>query len=171
MPTEPSTNAAVAVSSNDEKAEDIAIDEAVDIGGASGGMDLDVVESNIVEGIMLASGRKCNRLFGQWSPLPVSGAGSVRAGRHQKLIMGDGLIAELPSGRARTEASVAPRTITAGETDRATETEYDSDLRDFMKLFEDSERSEGRARWERLIAENGRGMRGRSSLTSIHHLL
>ena len=93
MPTEPSTNAAVARSSNDERAEDIAIDEAVDIGGASGGMDLDVVESNIVEGITLASGRKCNRLFGQWSPLPVSGTGSVRVGRHRKLIMGDGLIA------------------------------------------------------------------------------
>ena len=82
VPTEPSTNAAVAGSSNDEKAEDIAIDEAVDIGGASGAMDLDVVESNIVEGMTLASGRKYNRLFGQLWTLTVSGTGSVRAGRH-----------------------------------------------------------------------------------------
>ena len=45
----------------DERAEDIAIDEAVDNGAASGGMDFDVVESNIIDGITLASGRKCNR--------------------------------------------------------------------------------------------------------------
>ena len=146
VPTEPSTNAAVAGSSNDERTEDIAIDEGVDIGGASGCMDLDVVESNMVEGITLASGRKCDRVCGQWSPLPVSGTGSVRAGRHRRSIMGDGIIAKLRSGGARTVAPVAPRAATAGETDRATETEHDSDLRDFMQLFEASERSEGRAR-------------------------
>ena len=73
------------------------IDQNVD-GAVSGGMDLDVVESNAVEGIQLASGRKCNRLYGQWSFLLVSGTGSVSAGRHRKLIMGDGRIAEQPSG-------------------------------------------------------------------------
>ena len=86
--------------------------------------------------------RKCNRLQGQWLSLPVSGTGSVRAGRHRKLIVGDRRIAEPPSGGARTEAPVAPRAATAGETDKATETEYDSDLCDFMELFESSERSE-----------------------------
>ena len=57
---EPSTDAAVAGSSSDnsrdlrvddhEQAEDIVFDQNVD-GAISGGMDLDVVESNIVEGI------------------------------------------------------------------------------------------------------------------------
>ena len=71
-PTEPSTNAAVAGSSSDdrrelrvddhEQAEDIVIDQSVD-GAVSGGMDLDAVESNVVEGIQLASGRRCNRLY------------------------------------------------------------------------------------------------------------
>ena len=86
--TETSTGAAAAGSSSDdrrelrvddhEQAEDIMIDQNVEA-AIGGGMDLDVVESNVVEGIQLASGRKCNRLQGQWLSLPVSGTGSVRA--------------------------------------------------------------------------------------------
>ena len=52
--------------------------------------------------------------------------GTVREGRHRKLIMGDGLIAELHSGEARTEAPVAPIAAPTQETDSTTE--YDSDL-------------------------------------------
>ena len=74
IPTEPSTGAAVAGSSSDdrqglrvddhEQVEDTTVDQKVE-GAISGGMDLDVVESNVVEGIQLATGRKCNRLQGQ----------------------------------------------------------------------------------------------------------
>ena len=72
-PIESSTNAAVAASSSDdrrelrvddhEQAEDTMTDQNAE-GAISGGMDLDVVESHVVEGMQLASGRKCNRLQG-----------------------------------------------------------------------------------------------------------
>ena len=158
-PTGTSTNDATAGSSGDdrrelrvddhEQAEDIMNDQHVEAANG-GGMDLDLLESNVVETTQLASGRKCNRLQGQWSSLPVRSTGTVREGRHRKLIMGDGLIVELSHGEARTEAPVAPTAAPAQETDSTTE--YDSDLRDFMKLFESSERPEARSQSERLIA-------------------
>ena len=77
-------------------------------------------------------------------PLLVSGTRSDRAGdwpRGELYAYGD--------GGPRT---IGPKAAPVGETDRAIETEYDSDLRDFMKLFEFSERSKARSRSERLIA-------------------
>ena len=152
------TEASTAGSSDDDRPliltdshDDIALKETTENGAASGGMDIDVIENHIVEGasngIVDASGTESNRCL----LLPVNGTRLERAGRHQKQIMGDGYIAELPRGRARTEASFGPKAAPAGTIGRADSTlrEHESDMRDPVKWFEVGDRPAGRAQSER----------------------